>query len=155
MAHEFKPSRRLPGAWAAARSGTGKLRRWMTGHGLPAYTVMAYGITWPLLIAAYFGTEAGVLDPGGGLAGMMNQVAAGGPLIAAVVVLALTQGRCGVSGLARSIVGWRVHPLWYAFISAAIPLLGVAATWAFSRGDGCSPGAAHVLAAVVNGFVLA
>ena len=134
MAHEFHPSRRLRGARAAAGPGTNKLPRWMTRHGLLAYTVLAYGITWPLLIAAYFGTEAGVLDPDGGLAGMMNQVAAGGPLIAAVVVLALTQGRRGVSGLARSIVRWRVHPLWYAFVFAAVPLLGVAATWAFYPG---------------------
>lgn len=131
MAPQIRPPRRPPGAQEEPGAGAGKLRRWMTMHGLLAYTVIAYGISWSLLIGGFFGTEAGVLDPEGALAGVVNQVAAGGPLIAAVVVLALSQGGRGVAGLARSVVRWRVHPLWYAFAFLAIPFLGIAATWVF------------------------
>lgn len=131
MVPRFRPPYRPPGAHDRTDAGAGKIRRWMTTHGLFAYTVLAYGITWPLLIGGFFGTQTGVLDPEGGLVGVMNQVAAGGPLIAAVAVLALSQGRRGLTGLARSLVRWRVHPLWYAFVFLGIPLLGVAATWVF------------------------
>ncbi|WP_258805909.1 hypothetical protein [Pseudarthrobacter sp. NS4] len=106
----------------------------MTKHGLLTYTVIAYLISWPLLTRGFFGTEAGVLDPEGALVGVMNLVAAAGPLIAAVVVLALTRGRRGLTGLGRSLVRWRVHPLWYAFVFLAVPFLGVGATWSSTPG---------------------
>lgn len=115
-------------------AGTSRLRHWTARHGLLAYTVMAYGIAWPLLVGGFFGTEAGTLDPEGGLVAVMNQVASAAPLLAAVVVLALSQGRRGLAWLAGSLVRWRVHPLWYAFVFLAVPLLGVAATWAFHPG---------------------
>lgn len=133
MASRFSLPRRPP-SQEGTDAGTGKLRRWMTRHGLLAYTVIAYGISWSLLIGGYFGTEAGVLDPEGPLVGVMNQVAAAGPLIAAVVVLALSQGRRGLAGLGRGLVRWRVRPGWYAFVFLAIPLLGLAATWVFHPG---------------------
>lgn len=134
MAPRFRPGSRPPGTGQETGAGDGRLRRWTAKHGLLAYTLIAYGISWILLIGGFFGTGAGVLDAEGALAGVMNQVAAAGPLIAAVVVLALSQGRHGLAGLARSIVRWRVHPLWYAFVFLAVPLLGMAGTWAFYPG---------------------
>lgn len=131
MAPQFRPPRRHPDAQEATDVGAGKLHRWTTYRGLAVYTVIAYGIAWPLLIGGFFGTETGVLDPEGGLVALMNQVAAGAPLIAAVVVLAVSQGRQGLSGLGRSLVRWQVHPLWYAFVFVAVPFLGIAATWVF------------------------
>ena len=134
MAPQFHPGSRPPGTGQEMDPADGRLRRWTARHGLLAYTLIAYGISWILLIAGFLGTEADVLDAEGALVGVMNQVAAGGPLFAAVVVLALSQGRHGLAGLARSIVRWRVHPLWYAFVFLAVPLLGLAVTWAFYPG---------------------
>lgn len=134
MSPQFRPPRRLPGAKEGTVARAGKLPRWMTKHGLLAYTVIAYIISWPLLTGGFFGTQAGVLDPQGALVGVMNQVAAAGPLIAAVVVIALSQGRRGLTGLGLSLVRWRVHPLWYAFVFLAVPFLGLAATWVFHPG---------------------
>lgn len=134
MAPQFRPPHRTPGAPEATDTGAGPLRRWTSQHGLVVYTLIAYGIAWPLLIGGFFGTEAGILDPEGGLVGVMNQVAAGAPLIAAVVVLAVSQGRRGLSWLGRSLIRWRVGPQWYAFVFLAVPFLGVAGTWIFHPG---------------------
>lgn len=134
MAPRFHRASRPPDAQEGTDASAGRLRQWTARHGLLAYTLVAYVVSWPLLIGGFFGTEAGVLDAEGALVGVMNQVAASGPLIAAVVVLALSQGRRGLTGLARSIVRWRVHPLWYAFVFPAIPLIGLAGTWVFHPG---------------------
>src|ERR671910_1560336 len=37
-----------------------------------------------------------------------------GPFLAALVVLAITQGKSGIVGLLRRMVRWRVAPVWYA-----------------------------------------
>ncbi|MFE7631546.1 CPBP family intramembrane glutamic endopeptidase [Kocuria sp. NPDC057446] len=131
MAHHSDAPRRSPGAARDPEAQAGALRRWTGRHGLLAYTVLACGISWSLLISGFLGARAGTLDPDGALVWVLIQVAAGGPLIAAVVVLALTRGRRGLGELARSIVRWRVHPVWYAFVLLAVPLLGLAATWVF------------------------
>jgi len=54
---------------------------------------------WPAVVAAFNSSE-------GGLAGF-------GPFVAAVVVLALTQGRSGVKALLASMIKWRVPPRAY------------------------------------------
>ena len=51
---------------------------------------------WPAVVAAFSSSE-------GGLAGF-------GPFVAAVVVLALTQGRTGVKALLARMIKWRVAP---------------------------------------------
>src|SRR3712207_6366232 len=68
----------------------------------------------------------------------MIQIAAAGPLIAAGIVLAVTRGRSGLAGLARSLVRWRVNPLWYAFIFVGVPLLMIAPVTALA-GDAMVP----------------
>lgn len=109
----------------------GPLRR----HGLLAYAVLAYGISWPLLIGGYLTTEAGLLDADGGVVFWMNQVAAAGPMIAAVTVVAISRGRAGLAALGRSLVRWRVNPAWYALAFLGIPLIMVAAVAVFFTAD--------------------
>ncbi|MFC0682789.1 CPBP family intramembrane glutamic endopeptidase [Lysobacter korlensis] len=130
------PSRQ-PRQAAATRRRSG-VRGWFSRHPLLAYTLMAYGISWTLLIGGFFGSEAGLLNPDGSLVGVMIQVAAAGPLIAALIVLALTRGGAGLAGLARSLIRWRVNPLWYAFIFLGVPLLLITTVSAF-YGDSVIP----------------
>jgi uncharacterized protein len=74
-------------------------------HPVAVFVVLAYLFSWTLV-------------PWGGLLGA-------GPLLAAVVVLVVMEGRSGVTGLLRQMVQWRVHWGWYA---AAILLpAGIAA----------------------------
>jgi membrane protease YdiL (CAAX protease family) len=107
---------------------------WISRHGLIGYTLIAYGISWTLLVGGFLSTRGGVLNPEGQLVGLMSQLAAAGPLIAAVVVLAVTRGRAGLADLGRALVRWRVHPLWYAFVFLGMPLLMVAAVTALHPG---------------------
>ncbi len=116
---------------AAANHVGGGIRGWFHRRPLLAYTLVAYGVSWTLLVGGFFAAQAGILDPDGGLVEVMIQIAAAGPLIAAVTVLALTRGRSGLVALARSLVRWRVNPLWYAFIFLGVPLLTIAAVTAF------------------------
>jgi membrane protease YdiL (CAAX protease family) len=106
----------------------------MQSHRLWTFTVLAYAISWSLLISGFVGAQAGVLDPDGQPVGLMIQVAAAGPAIAAVIVLAFTSGRSGLATLGRSLIRWRVNPLWYAFIFLGMPLLMIAATSVFYPG---------------------
>ena len=110
------------------------VRSWVHHHRLLTFSLIAYTISWSLLIGGFFGAQTGTLNPDGQLVGLMIQVAAAGPLIAAVIVLALTSGRSGLAELGRSIIRWRVNPLWYAFIFLGTPLLMVAAVAVFYPG---------------------
>jgi membrane protease YdiL (CAAX protease family) len=94
---------------------------------LLAYVLIAYGVTWALLIAGYLGTRAGVWAEDGVLTAWLVQVAAAGPLIAAVTLLAVTRGRRGLAELGRALLRWRVSPLWYGFVLVAVPVLMLSA----------------------------
>src|ERR687889_494053 len=70
-------------------------------HPLISFFVLAYALSWwPLAFYA-----AG-LSP--------SPIISFGPFLAALVVLAATQGKTGVVGLLRRIVRWRVGFRWYA-----------------------------------------
>jgi uncharacterized protein len=68
---------------------------------LVSFFVLAYVLSWwPAILYA--------LD-------LLPQPIAGfGPFLAALVVLAITQGKTGIVGLLRRMVRWRVAPVWYA-----------------------------------------
>jgi uncharacterized protein len=57
-----------------------------------------------------------------------NPVASFGPFLAAVVVLALTEGKAGLLGLFRRMIRWRVAPGWYAVALLLPAVLAIAAT---------------------------
>ena len=125
---------RQPNRAARTHRSDDETRGWFRRHPLLGYTLVAYGISWTLLIGGFFGSQAGIFNPDGSLIAVMIQIAAAGPLLAAVIVLAITRGRSGLAGLARSIVRWRVNPLWYAFVFLGVPLLMIAAVTAVYAG---------------------
>ena len=109
-------------------SSAGNARfRWLSEHRLLAFVLLAYGISWSLLIGGFFGSKARILNPDGHFVSVLNQLAAAGPLIAALTIIALTRGRSGLADLGRSLVRWRVPPAWYAFVFLGVPLLMLAA----------------------------
>jgi membrane protease YdiL (CAAX protease family) len=82
---------------------------------LIAFFVLAYALSWwawPLY-------ALGVLP---------NPVASFGPFLAAIVVLALTEGKAGIAGLFRRMIRWRVAPGWYAVALLLPAVLALAAT---------------------------
>src|SRR5829696_8672673 len=70
-------------------------------YALISFFVLAYALSWwPSILYA--------LD-------LLPQPIVGfGPFLAAIVVLAITQGKTGVVGLVRRMVRWRVGLRWYA-----------------------------------------
>lgn len=114
----------------APRAGThgraGDPPNWAARHPLLSFIVVAYAISWTLLIGGFFAASAGVLDPEGPLTSVVIQVAAAGPLIAAIIVVAAGRGRAGLAALGRSLIRWRVNPLWYALVFLGVPALMLA-----------------------------
>src|SRR4029453_19153386 len=69
-------------------------------HALTTFFLLSYALSWwawPLYALGLF----------------PNPVASFGPFVAAIVVLALTEGKAGLVGLFRRMVRWRVAHGWY------------------------------------------
>ena len=98
-------------------------RNWLQRRSLLAYTLLAYGITWSILIGTVFAIQYGLLAPDTPVLGLAADAAVYGPAVAALLVLAATQGRAGVLPWLRSIVRWRVGVRWYLFVLLGVPLL--------------------------------
>jgi uncharacterized protein len=84
-------------------------------HPLISFFVLAYALSWWSWILYAFG-----LSPA--------PIASFGPFLAALVVLAITQGKSGIGGLLRRMVRWRVGIRWYA-VALLLPVgIALAAT---------------------------
>jgi uncharacterized protein len=98
-------------------------RGWLRRRSLLAYSLLAYSITWSILLGAVFAVEFGLLAADTPVLGLAADAAVYGPAVAALLVLAATQGRAGVLPWLRSIVRWRVGVRWYLFTLVGVPLL--------------------------------
>src|ERR671913_2367033 len=84
-------------------------------HPLIAFFVLTLALSWWPWILYAFG-----LSP--------TPIASFGPFLAALVVLAITQGKSGIGGLLRRMVRWRVGLRWYA-VALLLPVgIALAAT---------------------------
>jgi membrane protease YdiL (CAAX protease family) len=84
-------------------------------HPLTTFFILAYALSWWAWIPYALGA-------------FPNPVASFGPFLAAVVVLAMTEGKAGLLGLFRRMVRWRVAPGWYAVALLLPAVLAAAAT---------------------------
>ena len=112
------------------------IRRAVDRNGLLIFSLITYGIFWTMAIVAFIGMEAGFIGPEGAFVGVATTLAPAAPLVGALIVLGITHGRAGLARLGRSIVHWRVHPLWYAFVFLGVPLLMTAAVLILTGADG-------------------
>jgi membrane protease YdiL (CAAX protease family) len=98
-------------------------------HPLTTFFILAYVFSW----WAWIPYALGVFP---------NPVASFGPFLAALVVLALTEGKAGLLGLFRRMVRWRVAPGWYV-VALLLPVVLAAAAAALNMLLGAeSPSAA-------------
>ena len=84
-------------------------------HPLTTFFILAYALSWWAWILYALG-----LFP--------NPIASFGPFLAAIVVLALTEGKAGLLGLFRRMVRWRIPPGWYVVALLLPAVLAAAAT---------------------------
>jgi CAAX protease family protein len=84
-------------------------------HPLTTFFILAYALSW----WAWIPYAAGAFP---------SPIASFGPFLAAVVVLAVTEGKAGLMGLFRRMVRWRVAPGWYAVALLVPAVLAIAAT---------------------------
>ena len=93
------------------RTGT-----WVRQHRLPVFVVLAYVLAWaPWPLAA-----AGVLPEG-------FAFFAGAPLLAAVIVIGIAEGRAGYRELLSRLLRWRVGWAWYV-VAVGLPAVLVLVT---------------------------
>ena len=85
-----------------------RMRRSVQSNGLLAFVLLTVG---------YLGMTAGILNDGA-LTALLVQFAAAGPLLAALVVLGVGEGRAGVFALGRALIQWRVSPVWMSLPSS-------------------------------------
>lgn len=97
---------------------------WIKKHSLVIYFTLAYAVTWcieiPLALSAQGLIEAQ-------LPMAIHYLGAFGPLIAALIVTALTEGKAGIRALLSRWFKWRVEARYYAFaVLAPIALFALA-----------------------------
>jgi membrane protease YdiL (CAAX protease family) len=98
-------------------------------HPLTGYFVLAYAISWALVLPMTFSTNLGLgllpyaLPDALGLA-LYVLASFVGPAVAALIIAGLAEGRAGVLAVLRPIARWRVGPQWYA-----VALLANLAIW--------------------------
>jgi membrane protease YdiL (CAAX protease family) len=83
---------------------------------LVAYFVLAYALSWLILVPAGLG-----LLPDS--AGILAWLAPFGPAVAAFAMTAFTGGRPAVGQLLRRMVQWRVGVRWYLLVLLGVPLV--------------------------------
>jgi CAAX protease family protein len=99
-------------------------------HRLTTFFVLAYALSWWAWILYALG-----LFP--------NPIASFGPFLAAIVVLALTEGKAGILGLFRRMIRWRVSPGWYA-VALLLPAVLAAIAAGLNVLLGAQPSAAQL-----------
>jgi uncharacterized protein len=92
-----------------------RISAFISRHRLATFFILAYALSWWAWILYALGA-------------FPNPIASFGPFLAAIVVLALTEGKAGLLGLFRRMVRWRVSPGWYVVALLLPAALAAAAT---------------------------
>lgn len=91
--------------------------RTKTGH-LVAYFALAYAISWSIAIPLALANQ-GIIEPI--LPQWAHYFVAYGPILSALIVTWITEGRPGLREIGSRIAMWNIHPMWW--IVALSPLV--------------------------------
>jgi uncharacterized protein len=112
-------------------------------HPLTTFFILAYALSWWAWIFFAFGI-------------FPTPIASFGPFLAALAVLALSEGKSGIVGLFRRMIRWRVAPGWYA-VALLLPAVLAATATALNVLLGAQPPSSDELAGwpgILPGFAL-
>lgn len=115
------PSSASPGVTTETRG----MKGWLQRYPLLGFGLLAYGWTWLGAIGLLLAIQFELVPANSPGLGLVNQVAAFGPAVAALIMIARTQGRHGLGPWLRSLLQWRVGMHWYLFVLFGIPLLAL------------------------------
>jgi membrane protease YdiL (CAAX protease family) len=92
------------------------------------FYLLAFGWTWTvnLLLLGLWRQPAGGAGEAGGVEDALRSIlpaVLGGPILPALLMTAIINGRAGVGRLLRRCVQWRVAPRWYLFVLVGFPAL--------------------------------
>lgn len=120
-----------------------RILRLVRHHPLTSFFIVAYALSWWAWIFFAFGI-------------FPTPIASFGPFLAALAVLALSEGKSGIVGLFRRMIRWRVAPGWYA-VALLLPAVLAAAATALNVLLGAQPPSSDELAGwpgILPGFAL-
>jgi uncharacterized protein len=130
-------------------------------HALLTFFVLAFGLSWPFLIADALGSHGWLPFRLPVIAMLLMSY---GPTLAAIIVTGLTSGRSGVRALLGRLLIWRVGLVWYGVAIFGPLVLMVGANTLYGLLGGTPPpwptlslawlvmvGAQFILRALVNG----
>lgn len=111
---------------------------WLQAHPLLAYFLLAFGLTWPFMIAELLGSW-GVIPfrltlSSAGLPLIL--FIAYGPTLAALIVTGVTSGKAGIRALLGRLLIWRVGWPWYMAAIFGPALLGFGAAQLYALRSG-------------------
>jgi membrane protease YdiL (CAAX protease family) len=111
-----------------------------TSRYLILYFLLAYAFSWAIGIPLALG-QAGLITPPPPL--WLHYLVAYGPLLSALIVTWVSEGKPGLSLLARRVALWKVSPVWW--VVALFPLLlGWAVIFLLNRAAGAEIGLASL-----------
>ncbi len=114
---------------ATTSTSVQRKRSFVQRNPLAAFLVLAFGLSWPFLIADALGSR-GIIPfrlPLSGPGILLSLFMAYAPTIAAFIVTGITTGREGMRRLFGRILRWRAGIQWYLIVLLGIPLLYFAA----------------------------
>lgn len=101
------------------------LTRLLKQHSIIAYFALAYAISWAVELPLVASAQGWLQTP---VPSTLHYLAAFGPLLAALIVTAATEGSSGIRQLLAGLLKWRVGLGWILFaILSPVALFGVAA----------------------------
>lgn len=99
-------------------TGPSGIAAWVNKNSLPLYFVLAYALSWAVEIPIALSVQ-GLISFKVPLA--IHYLASFGPMLAALIIVSLTEGRQGIRKLLGGLLRWRVAG-GYAFFAIAVPV---------------------------------
>ncbi len=110
--------------YAPQVTGQSPVIRWITRHTLAAFFLLTFGYSWllglPLVLSSWQVVPVHLARVP---AVLIQQLAAWGPTLTALVLTGLISGKAGLRAFPRRLVRWRVGVQWYLFVFCSYGLI--------------------------------
>ena len=104
------------------------LRQFVNAHPITSFLIINYLISWSFLYPCY---QLILDNPEGGIPPLafIGMIGAYGPVISAILITNICEGKAGLKSLLRSLIHWKVSAKWYVFIGVVPIIIYVISTF--------------------------